>query len=73
MTDRWEYLSYALGVWSGRKYSRTDKVVDGSRERWRPNTIVRDALVQFVKATKRFQPNARTENGSEGQASRSRP
>jgi hypothetical protein len=56
--DRWGDLSYALGGWSGRKDRRTQQYVDGTREKWKPNIKVLKAVIEYVKATKRFQPRA---------------
>jgi hypothetical protein len=33
-------------------------LVDGARERWKPNAKVLKAVIQYVKDTKRFQPRA---------------
>ena len=35
------------------------KLVDGPKEKWKPNVKVIKAAIQFVKATGRFQPRAR--------------
>ena len=59
MADRWGDLSYAIGGWSGRKDRGTGTFVDGPREKWKPNTAVLKAVIQYVKATGRFQPKAR--------------
>jgi hypothetical protein len=32
--------------------------VDRAREKWKPNMKVLKAVIQYVKATKRFQPRA---------------
>jgi hypothetical protein len=64
LMDRWADLSYALGGWSDKK-DRTRKLIDGRSDRWRPNTRVLKAVVQFVKETGRFQPKA-TEHSEQG-------
>jgi hypothetical protein len=58
MEDRWGDLAYALGGWSGRRDGRTSKLMDGARERWKPNMKVLMAVIQYVKGTKRFQLRA---------------
>jgi hypothetical protein len=55
---RWGDLAYALGGWSGRKNRGTQQYVDGPCKRWKPNMKVLKAVIQYVKATKRFQPRA---------------
>jgi ribonuclease HI len=64
--DRWADLAYALGGWSGRKDRGTDRFVDGPRERWKPNMKVLKAVIQYVKATGRFQPRAVMSEETEG-------
>ena len=49
-------MSYALGGWSGRVERRAGKQTDGNRERWKPDITAMRAVIQFVKATGRFQP-----------------
>jgi hypothetical protein len=34
---------------------RTGKEIDGSKERWKPDTTAIRAVIQFVKATGRFE------------------
>ncbi|KAH8798640.1 hypothetical protein F5884DRAFT_656509, partial [Xylogone sp. PMI_703] len=53
--ERMGDLSYALGGWSGRLDRRTEEQVDGSKEKWKPNINTIKAVIQFVKATGRFQ------------------
>jgi hypothetical protein len=54
MEDRWGDLAYALGGWSGRTERETGKPIDGPKARWKPNTGVLRAVIQYVRATKRF-------------------
>jgi hypothetical protein len=35
-----------------------DRFVDGTQERWKPNMKVLRTVIQYVKATKRFQQRA---------------
>jgi hypothetical protein len=56
MRDRWANLSYALGGWSDRKNPTSGKLVDGRRDKWKPNIGVLKAVIQFVKSTGRLQP-----------------
>jgi hypothetical protein len=51
-------MGYALRGWRRRKDRGTGKLVDGTRERWKPNMKVLRAVIQCVKDTKRFQPRA---------------
>jgi hypothetical protein len=51
-------LAYALGGWSGRKNRGSQQYEDGAREKWKPNMKVLKAVIQYVKATKRFQPRS---------------
>jgi hypothetical protein len=59
-------LSYALGGWSGRIERRTGRHVDGNRYRWKPEIIATKAVIQFVKATGRLQPQQGIEMEGEG-------
>jgi hypothetical protein len=64
--DRWGDLAYALGGWSGRKDRGMDRFVDGPSERWKPSMKVLKAVIQYVKATRRFQPRAVMAEETEG-------
>jgi hypothetical protein len=61
MADRWGYLSYAIGGWSGCKDRGTNTYVDGAREKWKPNMAVLKVVIQNVKDTEIFQPRARVD------------
>ena len=37
---------------------RTDRFVDGPRERWKQNMRVLKAVIKYVKVARRFQPRA---------------
>ena len=63
---RWGDLAYALGGWSGRRDRGTDQLVDRTHERWKPNIKVLKAVIQYIKATKRFQPRAVVVEETEG-------
>ena len=63
MGDRWGDLAYALGGWSGRRDKRTNRPVDGPKERWKPNLAVLKAVIQYVKTTQRFRQKALVEEG----------
>jgi ribonuclease HI len=52
--DRWGDASYLLGGWSGRKDIKTGKLVDGPRERWKPNLEVVRASIRFLYQTGRL-------------------
>jgi hypothetical protein len=52
--DRWGDASYLLGGWSGRKDINTGKLVDGPRERWKPNHEVVRASIRFLYQTGRL-------------------
>jgi hypothetical protein len=64
--DRRSDLSYALGEWSGRIERRTGKHVDGNRDQWKPEIMAIKAVIQFVKATGKLQPQQRIEMEGEG-------
>jgi len=70
MGERWGDLAYALGGWSGRMNRGTRKLIDGPKEKWKPDVRGIKAVIQFVKATGRFQPKAATaeEVGEAGEA-----
>jgi hypothetical protein len=55
MRDRWTDLSYALSGWSDMENLTLGKLVDGRRDRWKPNIGVLKAVIQFVKTTGRLQ------------------
>ncbi|KFZ24391.1 hypothetical protein V502_01148 [Pseudogymnoascus sp. VKM F-4520 (FW-2644)] len=69
--DRRSDLSYALGGWSGRIERRTGRHVDGNRDRWKPEITAIKAVIQFVKATGRLQPQQEIEMEGEGGQRRS--
>ncbi|RFU26788.1 hypothetical protein B7463_g9554, partial [Scytalidium lignicola] len=68
--ERMGDLSYALGGWSGRINRRTRKQIDGSKEKWKPNINAIKAVIQFVKATGRFQSQMAVRGEGENEASR---
>jgi ribonuclease HI len=51
--NRWADLSYALGGWNNRR-DPTGKLIDGRKDKWKPNLEALKAVVQFAKATGRF-------------------
>jgi len=59
-------LSSALGGWSGHIERRTGKYVDGNRDQWNPDIVAIKAVLRFVKAKGRFQPQERGEMEREG-------
>jgi ribonuclease HI len=61
MEGRWGDLAYALGGWSSRIDRNTGETIDGLKKRWKPNMEVLKAVIQYVRATKRFQPRAQVE------------
>jgi ribonuclease HI/exonuclease III len=68
--ERWADLAYMLGGWSGRQDKLTTKHVDGPKRLWKPNMTVIRAVIQFVKATWRFQPKALVEEEGEDRRGR---
>jgi hypothetical protein len=56
MEERWRDLAYALEGWSRRINRGTGKLVDRPKEKWKPDIKVIKVVIQFVKATERFQP-----------------
>lgn len=52
--DRWGDASYLLGGWSGCRNAQTGKLVDGPRERWKPNLEVVKATIRFLHQTGRL-------------------
>jgi hypothetical protein len=64
--DRRSDLSYALGGWSGRIERRTGKHFDGNRDQWKPKITAIKAVIQFVKATGRLQPQQEIEMDVKG-------
>jgi hypothetical protein len=65
MGERWGDLAYAVGGWSGRMNRSTGKLVDGPKEKWKPDIRVIKVTIQFVKATRRFQPRTTIAEGVE--------
>jgi hypothetical protein len=63
--ERQSDLSYALGGWSGRTERRTGKEIDGSNARWKPDITAISSVIQFVKATRRLQPQTTTRSVEE--------
>jgi hypothetical protein len=47
-------VSYLLGVWSKRKDTRTGKLLDGEKDKWKPDITVVKATVQFLQETGRL-------------------
>jgi hypothetical protein len=58
LADRWRDLAYVLEGWSGRRDRGTGRFVDGAKEKWKPNMGVIRAVIQYVRATGRFQLRA---------------
>jgi hypothetical protein len=58
MGERWRDLAYALEGWSRQMNRGTGKLVDRPKEKWKPDIRVIKEVIQFVKATERFQPRA---------------
>jgi hypothetical protein len=53
MGNRWSDLPYALGGWNDRR-NQKGELLDGEKERWKPDISVLKAVVKFVKATGRL-------------------
>jgi len=52
--DRWGDASYPLGGWSGFRDVHTGKLVDGPRERWKPNLKVVKVSFRLLHQTGRL-------------------
>jgi hypothetical protein len=57
-------VSYLLGGWSKRKDTRTGKLLDGEKDKWKPDITVVKATVQFLQETGRL--TYRPEEGQVG-------
>jgi ribonuclease HI len=59
--DRWGDVPYLLGGWGTRKDNRTGQLLDGPKEKWKPNLEVVKATIGFLEKTGRltFQQEAR--------------
>jgi ribonuclease HI len=59
--DRWGDVPYLLGGWGRRKDARTGQLLDGPKEKWKPNLEVVKATIGFLEKTGRltFQQEAR--------------
>ena len=52
--DRWGDIPYLLGGWGIRKDARTGQLLDGPKEKWKPNLEVIKATVGFLERTGRL-------------------
>ena len=64
--DRWGDMSYMLGGWGDRIDRSSKKLVDGPKDRWKPNAKVVGAVIDYVNSTGRlstaWETAAREEN-----------
>jgi hypothetical protein len=58
--DRSRDVPYLLGGWGSRKDVRTGQVLDGPKEKWKPDMEVVKATIRFLEKTGRltYQPEA---------------
>jgi hypothetical protein len=58
--DRSRDVPYLLGRWGSRKDARTGQLLDGPKEKWKPNMEVVKATIRFLEKTGRliYQPEA---------------
>jgi hypothetical protein len=47
-------VSYLLGGWSSRKDVRTGQLLDGPKEKWKPNMEVVKATIRFLEKIDRL-------------------
>lgn len=51
---RWGDVPFMLGGWSQRRDERTGRLLDGPREKWKPNIEVVKATIRFLQGTQRL-------------------
>lgn len=54
---RWGDCAYWLGAWSDRR-DHCGELIDGARDRWRPDLDAVASMLRYVRATKRLNPEA---------------
>lgn len=52
--DRSGDISYLLGGWGSRKDIRTGQLLDGPKEKWKPDLAVVKATIRFLEKTGRL-------------------
>jgi hypothetical protein len=52
--DRWGDVPYLLGGWGTRKDVRTGQLLDGLKEKWKPDLAVVKATIRFLEKTGRL-------------------
>ena len=62
--ERWNDLSFLLGGWSGQR-NKKGELIDGPKEKWKPNLAVVKATINFLKETNRMISTPQQENNSQ--------
>lgn len=52
--DRSGDISYLLGGWGSKKDIKTGQLLDGPKEKWKPNLAVVKATIRFLERTSRL-------------------
>lgn len=53
--DRWGDVPFLLGGWGTRKVGQSDQLLDGQREKWKPDLSVVRATIEFLEKTGRLE------------------